>query len=189
MSEPFNWHPTHEHAERLHITSWSTLLPNLSAGFTGRNGGVGTSPYDSFNLAYHVGDDPLTVRENRRILTQELGFRTESWVSGEQVHSTNVAVVRSEDQGRGYLDRESAFQDTDGLVTNVEGILLTSFYADCVPLYFLDTVHHVVGLAHAGWKGTVGRIAESVIETMEKEFGSQREQIVTAVGPSIGQCC
>lgn len=189
MMEPFIWKPTQDHPERFDLESWNSLLPELRAGFTGRRGGNGQSPYDSLNLAYHVGDDPEMVMENRRLLTKELGFSPEFWTCGEQVHGTKVAVVRENDRGKGYSDRSSAFQNTDGLVTNVQGVLLTSFYADCVPLYFLDPVNRVVGLAHAGWKGTVGRIAEAVIETMETEYGSQRSDILTAIGPSIGKCC
>lgn len=187
--ESFIWKPTQDHPERFDLESWNSRLPGLSAGFTGRRGGIGQSPYDSLNLAYHVGDDPAMVIENRRQLAKELDFSPESWTCGEQVHGTNVAIVRENDRGKGYSDRSSAFQNTDGLVTNVKGVLLTSFYADCVPLYFLDPVNRVIGLAHAGWKGTVGRIAEAVIETMENEYDSLRSDILTAIGPSIGKCC
>ncbi|MEK4511847.1 peptidoglycan editing factor PgeF [Paenibacillus anaericanus] len=187
--EPFIWNPRQEQPERFDLNSWNSMLPGLSVGFTGRSGGIGRSPYDSLNLAYHVGDDPVMVKENRRKLVEELGFSSNSWVCGEQVHGVRVAIVKDSDRGKGYSDRSSAFQDTDALVTNVPDVLLTSFYADCVPLYFLDPVHHVVGLAHAGWKGTVGRIAEAVIETMETEYDSCRSDIMTAIGPSIGQCC
>lgn len=187
--EPFIWNPMEQAPDRLEITNWTTSMPWLSAGFTGRNGGVSKAPYHSLNLAYHVGDDPADVLENRRRLTQLLGYDTRSWTCAEQVHGTCVAVVREGDAGRGYVDRESAFQDTDGLVTDVPGVLLTSFYADCVPLYFVDPVNRAIGLAHAGWKGTVSRIAEVVIHTMEQTYGSRREDIRAAIGPSIGECC
>lgn len=175
--------------ERLVIQSWEQAYPLLSAGFSGRNGGSGSGHYDSLNLALHVGDDPETVAVNRTNLAEAAGFSYEAWTCGEQVHLTRVAVVTQADKGLGRADRESAFADTDGLITNVPGIMLTSFYADCVPLYFLDPIHRVVGLAHAGWKGTVGQIAERMIQAMRDEFGSAPEQIRTAIGPSIGDCC
>ncbi|MFD3258515.1 peptidoglycan editing factor PgeF [Paenibacillus lentus] len=189
--EPFKWKAIEMtgHPEKFILESWSEALPGLSAGFSGRNGGVGNSPYDELNLAYHVGDEPMDVLENRRILAKSLDFEPTAWTCGEQVHGTHVAVVEKADKGKGYLDREGAFQNTDGLVTNVPGILLTSFYADCVPLYFLDPVRKAVGLAHAGWKGTVGLIASAVIKTLEQEFGSRSEDILAAIGPSIGDCC
>ncbi|MBW4837951.1 MAG: peptidoglycan editing factor PgeF [Paenibacillaceae bacterium] len=187
--EPFVRNAKDEQVERFELAPWLDLIPGISVGFTGRSGGVSEPPYDRSNLAYHVGDDPLHVLENRRRLAEALGFSPEAWTCGEQVHSNAVAVVHAGDRGKGYLDRSSAFQETDGLVTNVPGILLTSFYADCVPLYFADPVRGVVGLAHAGWKGTVRHIAVEMIQTMEREFGSQRSEIRTAIGPSIGGCC
>lgn len=161
----------------------------LTAGFTGRQGGVSRVPYDSLNLAFHVGDDPGDIVENRKLTAASLGFSLEDWTCGEQVHGVQIGVVHDEDRGRGSLDRASAFQDTDGLVTNVPGVMLTSFYADCVPLYFWDPVTGSVGLAHAGWKGTVGSIAQKMVGKMAMEYGSLPQHIRTAIGPSIGECC
>lgn len=189
MMEPFVRKDKEQLPERYEIQAWKNFMPGISAGFTGRDGGVSKAPYESLNLAYHVGDDPADVLENRRKLADALGFSADAWTCGEQVHGAGVAVVREEDRGKGLRDRDSAFQATDGLVTDVPGILLASFYADCVPLYFCDPVHRVVGLAHAGWKGTVGRIAEAVIVKMEQEYGSAKDEIRTAIGPSIGACC
>jgi len=173
------------------LESWERGAPDgrLTAGFTGRHGGVSVKPYDSLNLAFHVGDVPEHVIGNRRRMAEALGFSLEDWTCGEQVHSGNVAIVRAEDRGRGSLDRDSAFQDTDGLVTNVPGILLTSFYADCVPLYFWDPATEAVGLAHAGWKGTVAGIAGNMVSAMASEYGSDPSRIRAAIGPSIGACC
>lgn len=164
----------------------SAYSHGITAGFTGRKGGVSQAPYDSFNLAYHVNDQPEDVLQNRKLLCDELKFEYTHWVSGEQVHSNHIEIVTAEHAGKGWLDRESAFQNTDGLITNVPGILLTSFYADCVPLYFIDPVRQVVGLAHAGWKGTVANIAGEMIETMRTQYGSVISDIHTAIGPSIG---
>ena len=173
----------------LYIKPWKLSFDRLTAGFTTRHGGVGHEPYAALNCAYHVGDDAEAVLENRRLVTAKLAFPLEAWTCGEQVHGKHVAVITANDRGRGLLDRQSALQDTDGLVTNVPGVLLTSFYADCVPLYFYDPVKQAVGLAHAGWKGTAAGIAVSMVETMEQEYGSRREDIRAAIGPSIGGCC
>ncbi|MFD1176069.1 peptidoglycan editing factor PgeF [Paenibacillus puldeungensis] len=187
--EPFVRNPMNQTQERFELEGWIHLVPGLTAGFTSRSGGISEPPYDSFNLAYHVGDSPQHVLENRRRLAETLGFNPETWTCGEQVHDTKIAVVRKNDRGKGYADRSSAFQDMDGLVTNEPDVLLTSFYADCVPLYFLDPRNKVIGLAHAGWKGTVKLISHAIIDTMEREFSSNRAEIRTAIGPSIGQCC
>ncbi|MDQ0046526.1 YfiH family protein [Paenibacillus polymyxa] len=172
--------------ELLYIQSWERQVQGLTAGFTGRHGGVSEAPYASLNCAFHVGDDPEKVIRNRRLIAEQLGFAAEAWTCGEQVHGHHVAVVKAADRGRGFMDRASAFQDTDGLLTNVPGILLTSFYADCVPLYFCDPVRRVIGLAHAGWKGTVAEIALKMVQTMQNEYGSQPSDILAAIGPSIG---
>ncbi|ANS75101.1 multicopper polyphenol oxidase [Paenibacillus yonginensis] len=171
----------------LELQKWAAAEPRLAAGFTGRGGGVSEPPYGSLNLALHVGDRPEDVLENRRRLALALGFEPEALTCGEQTHGSRVAVVTADDRGRGRLDRESAFQETDGLVTDVPGILLTSFYADCVPLYFFDPVHRAVGLAHAGWKGTVAEIAAEVVKTMQETYGTETEQLLAAIGPSIGE--
>ncbi|MFB5759324.1 peptidoglycan editing factor PgeF [Paenibacillus medicaginis] len=173
----------------LFIEAWQEQSPGLTAGFTSRRGGVGKQPYSSLNCALHVGENPDTVIANRELIARKLGFEPEAWTCGEQVHGNRVVAVKEEDRGRGFLNRESALQDVDGLVTDVPGILLTSFYADCVPLYFIDPVRQVVGLAHAGWKGTVAEIAAHMVETMVEEYGSKREDLRAAIGPSIGLCC
>jgi hypothetical protein len=185
-SQNSNWGPD---PLLLYVEPWKMQFKHMKAGFTTRQGGVGSTPYASLNCAYHVGDDPADVLNNRKFVAEKLGFPLESWTCGEQVHGKHVAVITAKERGKGLLDRQSAVQDTDGLVTNVPGVLLTSFYADCVPLYFYDPVQQAVGLAHAGWKGTVAGIAESMVEKMEQEYGSRRQDIHAAIGPSIGDCC
>ncbi|HBS44920.1 MAG TPA: peptidoglycan editing factor PgeF [Paenibacillus sp.] len=173
----------------LHLEPWRVKHKEITAGFTGRQGGAGKKPYDSLNCAFHVGDAPEDVLTNRRALAEALDFKPEAWTCGEQTHGAEIAVVREADRGRGQKDRTSAFQATDGLLTDVPGVFLTSFYADCVPLYFYDPVHQVVGLAHAGWKGTVGQIAAAMVSKMETIYGSHPQDIIAAIGPSIGACC
>lgn len=173
----------------LHLEPWRFGHPSITAGFTGRHGGAGKAPYDSFNCAFHVGDAPEDVLKNRRLLAESLGFTLDAWTCGEQTHGIDIAVVTEEDRGRGNLDRAGAFQSTDGLLTCVPGVLLTSFYADCVPLYFYDPVQRAAGLAHAGWKGTVAEIAGAMVSKMEEVYGSRPKDIVAAIGPSIGECC
>ncbi len=79
--------------------------------------------------------------------------------------------------------------ETDGLVTNVPGICLVTFYADCVPLFLVDPVKKAIGLSHSGWRGTVGKIGKVTVQAMMREYGSRTEDIVAAIGPSICQDC
>ncbi|GAA3403971.1 peptidoglycan editing factor PgeF [Paenibacillus hodogayensis] len=187
--EPFQLTQRPGEPASLHITRWESGHPGLSAGFTTRLGGVSQAPYDSLNCALHIQDDPSVVADNRKRLAASLNVPFEAWTCGEQVHGCQVAVVARSDRGRGRLTREDAIPDTDALITNERGIWLTSFYADCVPLYFFDPVREAVGLAHAGWKGTVLQIARRTVEEMTRSFGTNPADVLAAVGPSIGPCC
>jgi len=171
------------------LKPWNLGYPQLTAGFTSRQGGIGKVPYESLNCAFHVGDEPQDVICNRITLAESLGFKLSDWTCGEQTHGVNIARIDQKDRGRGSQNRDTAFLDTDGLITDVPGVLLTSFYADCVPLYFYDPIRSVVGLAHAGWKGTVAEIAAFMVRKMCDEYGSRTEDILAAIGPSIGDCC
>ncbi|MDO3409216.1 peptidoglycan editing factor PgeF [Saccharibacillus sp. CPCC 101409] len=186
LQEPFVRRIAENGAELFEIGPWKED-EELSAGFTGRGGGVSEGFRASLNCALHVGDNPEHVALNRARVAEAAGFRFEDWTCGEQVHLAEVAIVTAEDRGRGRLERADAFQDTDGLLTDVPGVMLTSFYADCVPLYFFDPARRVVGLAHAGWKGTVARIGRRMVEAMTAHYGSDPADIQTAIGPSIGE--
>ncbi|GGF77725.1 laccase domain protein [Paenibacillus albidus] len=174
---------------QLLLEPWQAQHKRITAGFTSRQGGQSREPFHSLNCAFHVGDESGDVIANRRALAKSLGFTLADWTCGEQTHGAEIAVVRQTDRGRGSLDREAAFQATDGMVTDVPGVLLTSFYADCVPLYFYDPAHQAVGLAHAGWKGTVAEIAAVTVNTMREAYGTRPQDLLAAIGPSIGDCC
>ena len=171
------------------IESWEKLVPGLRVGFSTKHGGVSQSHHADMNLALHVGDRSEDVVANRKILAEAIGFPFEAWTSGEQVHGNHIETVTMNERGKGKEDRVDAIQDTDGLLTNESDILLTSFYADCVPLYFLDPIKKVIGLAHAGWQGTQLKIAGKMVEKMIKLYSSNVEEIRVVIGPSIGQCC
>jgi len=171
----------------LHVQDWEQRFPGLVAGFTVRTGGVSEQPYGSFNIGLHVGDEPARVVANRQMLARQLSFPFESWTCADQVHGNRVCQVMAGGAGRESL--VDVIQAADGLFTEKEGILLASFYADCVPLFFLDPASRAIGLAHAGWKGTVGRIAEEMVKSLEQQYEAKREQLLVAIGPSIGGCC
>lgn len=173
----------------LLLKKWTENVPGLTAGFTTRQGGVSEAPYDSMNMALHVNDDPKHVIRNRELLASAVGLPFDSYTCAEQVHSNHVHIVSLTDRGKGRSLREDAIQDADALVTKEEGLLLNSFYADCVPLLFVDPVQRVIGLAHAGWKGTVLGIAMKTVERMKESFGSDPNTILAAIGPSISSCC
>ncbi len=157
-------------------------------GFSTRLGGVSEGFLGSMNLSFTRGDDPEKVRENFRRMGTAIGFETKDLVLSDQTHTTNVRLVTEEDRGKGF-DKEKDYADTDGLITNVPGLMLVTIYADCVPLYFVDPVHKAIGLSHSGWKGTVHRMGKVTLERMAEEFGTRPEDVQTAIGPSICQDC
>ena len=151
-------------------------------GFSTKLGGVSKGCWATMNISTTRGDDPEDVEENQRRIARAIGVKPEDMTFTNQTHTTNVAVVRAEDKGR-------RFMETDGMITNVPGICLVTFYADCVPLYFVDPVKKVIGLSHSGWRGTVGKIGKVTVELMQKTYGSDPKDILTAIGPSICQDC
>ena len=112
----------------------------------------------------------------------------EDIVTSDQTHTANVRLVTEEDRGNG-ITKPRPYTDVDGMITNVPGLVLATFYADCVPLYFIDPVHRAIGLSHSGWRGTVAKIGEVTVRRMQEEFGSDPSEIYGAVGPSICQDC
>lgn len=167
------------------------LLENagiVKHGFSTRVGGVSDGIFDSMNLSFARGDKEESVRENFTRMAQAIGVEPDSLVFSAQTHTTNVRKVTVEDKGKG-INQPLDYQDVDGLITNVPGICLTTFYADCVPLFFVDPVHKAIGLSHSGWRGTVGKIGKETIERMKEEYGTNAEDVLVAIGPSICQDC
>lgn len=160
----------------------------VSHGFATRMGGVSEGKYARMNLSFTRGDDPDHVRENYRRMARALGVDMERMVLAYQTHTTNVRRVTREDEGKGLV-RERDYRDVDGLITDVPGITLVTFFADCVPLYFLDPVHKAIGLSHSGWRGTVRRMGKTTLDAMREAFGTRPEDVLACVGPSICRDC
>lgn len=156
--------------------------------FTTRIGGVSEGIYSSMNLSYTRGDEKEAVDENFRRIAGVLGCQVKDIVCSDQTHTTNLKVVSCEDCGKGVV-RPKDYTDIDGLLTDEPGVVLATFYADCVPLYFVDTKNKAIGLAHSGWRGTVARMGRCVVEKMHMTYGTKTEDIVAAIGPSICQDC
>lgn len=156
--------------------------------FTTRLGGVSEGIFSFMNLSFTRGDERSAVETNFRRLADALVVDYEKFVFTDQTHTVNVRQVTAEDAGKG-LTRERDYQNVDGLITDVPGIVLSTFFADCVPLYFVDPTHRAIGMSHSGWRGTAGRMGKVTIEAMQKAYGSSPEELICAIGPSICQDC
>ena len=157
-------------------------------GFSTRAGGVSEDYFAELNLKFGNGDTDAHVMENYRRLADAFGIRPDAFVFTDQTHTTNVRIVTKADAGAG-LTRPQDRRGIDGLVTNEPGVMLSAFFADCVPLLFADPVHRAIGVAHSGWRGTVGRMGAEMIRVMRQQYHTDPGDLICAVGPSICQSC
>lgn len=156
--------------------------------YSTRRGGVSTGYFGPMNLGFTRGDDRFAVIENFRRISYVTGIYPGDMVFSDQVHGDRILYVDQQDRGKGiYSPKE--MRGVDGLITDKSKVCLVTFYADCVPLFFLDPVKKVIGLAHAGWRGTVLEIGRKMVERFCDDFGSQPGDILAGIGPSIGPCC
>ena len=154
----------------------------VKQGFSTKLGGVSKGECATMNISTTRGDDPEAVNENRRRLAAAIGVEERKMVYTNQTHTTSVAVVDETNYGE-------TMPETDGMITNVSGLCLVTFYADCVPLYFVDPVKRVIGLSHSGWRGTVHKMAIATVRKMQETFGCDPVDIRSVVGTSICQEC
>lgn len=157
-------------------------------GFSTRLGGVSEGIFASMNLSFTRGDDAEAVHENYRRIAGAIGFSPEDIVTSDQTHTTNVRVVTEKDRGCG-ITIPRTYSDVDGMITDVPGLVLATFFADCIPLYLIDPVQRVIGLSHSGWRGTAGKIGRVTVEAMKREYGCKPENLLAAIGPGICQEC
>ncbi len=174
----------------LEYLTFPTLTDTGLVGhlFTTRTGGVSMGDCASMNLSFSRGDNPEHVLENYRRICSVLGVQAEDVVASVQTHTTNIRHVTGADKGKGVVKPQD-YQDIDGLITDEPGVVLACFYADCVPLYFVDPVEKAIGLAHSGWRGTVNRMGECMVQAMTDTFGSRPKDLIAAIGPSICRDC
>ena len=156
----------------------------LQHGFSTRKGGVSKEHLASLNLSFSVEDAKENVLENFRRIGERFGKTPEDFVLSKQSHETKVLKVGRKDRGKG-ITKDRDYEGIDALITDEEGIILSCFSADCVPILFYDPIHKAVGACHSGWRGTKGKILQNVVEEMRKHFSSNPAEILIAIGPSI----
>lgn len=178
-SENGLWYGTFTHFDKV----------GIKHGVSTRLGGTSREPFTSLNLGLHTGDEDERVVCNRQLFCQSIGVSAKNVVTAQQVHQDKVLVVTQEHIGKGATSYQEAIGDTDALVTNMPGIPLLLFFADCVPVLLVDPVHQAIGIAHAGWKGTVDHIGQKTLLAMKAQFGTKAEDCLVGIAPSIGPCC
>jgi YfiH family protein len=164
---------------------WPALGPTgVEVVVTTRHGGVSVGPYESLNLALHVGDDPAAVLENRRRAAEAVGRSLVDLVFGEQVHGAGVTTVDRRHAGRGSRRGDDALRGVDALVTTDPAVTLVTQVADCVPLALFDPEARVLAVVHAGWRGTVAGVGDAALDRLVS-LGGRVERTVAVIGPCV----
>ena len=170
----------HQHENGVRWASFSFLsLNGVRHGISTRIGGMSTGELGGLNLGIKVSDSQENIQANRRLFCETQGIRPEAVVFSGQVHGNRVAVVDQAQAGQ-------RLEGTDGLVSRTPGLGLMLFFADCVPLLFFDPVREVIGLSHAGWRGTFQSIGPRTLAVMRQAFGTDPADCLVGIGPSIG---
>ena len=172
----------------LEYLTFASSVETVTTFSTTRGEVDGRNAYSGMNLCDYVGDDALRVLDARLTLAVQLGVDLDDLIMPRQTHSCNVAVIDERFSSSDIDQQEKALENVDALVTKLKGIVIGVNTADCVPIVFADTQAGIIAVAHAGWRGTVGRIVDKVVEEMCRQ-GSKVKNIQVTMGPSICQDC
>lgn len=174
--------------EYIEFSIFDECREDVLAVFSTRKGGVSTGVYSSMNMGFETGDRKDNVLKNYEIFAGVVGIDYRKMVFSSQHHNSNIRLVTGSDAGKGILS-ERDYNDIDGLITNVPGIPLVTFHADCAPVYFYDFENRAIGLAHAGWRGTAAQIVVAMLDMMASAFGTAARGVKVVIGPAIcGKC-
>jgi YfiH family protein len=163
-------------------------IPNIKYGFYTRQGGVSTGVYESLNIAFGTGDSNENVRKNLAIIAEDLGLDSpKKLLTSYQTHTNKVfKITKEEDLAFFDVQDPTKLPNVDGLVTNMKGIAIGARHADCGNALFVDEIAEVVGSAHAGWKGALDGITDTIINEMVA-LGASKDNIKAVLGPCIRQ--
>jgi YfiH family protein len=176
----------HQNGVTFFAADGFTTAGGVCHGFSTRMGGVSEGIWSSMNLGISRGDQQEHVRGNYRHFYEAIGFQGSRMVMSRQVHGDRIRVITSADGTHDLFDPLT--EEADGLMTDVPGIMLTVFSADCIPILLYDPERRVIAALHAGWRGTSSGIVTRAVEKMTQAYDCRPEQILAAIGPGIGQC-
>ena len=156
--------------------------PFLTHAFLTRWSGVSTGKFSSLNLGLREGDKEERVARNWRLIADAFGLSVSQFFPIDQVHGDRIVVVED-------LQDETSPVRCDAVLTARRGVALAVKTADCAPLLLVDREKQVVGVVHAGWRGTALGIAGKAVKALEDRFDSKPADILAAIGPAVGACC
>jgi YfiH family protein len=169
-------------ADEIPLLTSAVIPPDFRHGFSSRAGGVSAGPYQSLNLGMRWGDARENVLENRRRLQQ--ATQASALYLAAQVHGAEIAVVRA-----GETPADLARRQADGVCSDLPGVAVGIYVADCVPALLADPRTGAFAAVHAGWRGTVASILPAAVSALGREYGARPQDLRVALGPCIGPCC
>jgi YfiH family protein len=157
----------------------------VTHAFCTRVGGTSTGNFSSLNFSIREGDSAENVGQNWEVLAEAFNMGTEQFFVVNQVHGDSILLI---DHPVGKLSGHEPHQ-YDAIITDQQRMAIGVKTADCVPIFFADTIQRIIGVAHAGWRGTAMNIAAKVVKTLTDRFSSKTDDIIAVIGPAIGPCC
>lgn len=157
----------------------------MKAFSTTRKGGVSKGAYSSFNINHYCGDDEESIRQNRRILCEELHIDDNNLIMPHQIHDTRLLTVDKAFLQLSMDERKEALEGVDGIMTSLKGVCIGVSTADCVPVLLYNKERHVAAAVHAGWRGTVAGIVKAALEAMREKYAIRPAELSAIIGPSI----
>jgi polyphenol oxidase len=142
-----------------------------------------------FHMNFPEGGHDSVVIAHRKHFCQLVGVPFDKLVCLEQVHGGNIVRLSGADAGRGARSAENMVQASDGVLTDSRDVVLSIRTADCAPLFFVDPVHHAIGMAHVGWRGASERLASKMVQAFRVQFLTKPSDLVVGIGPAIRPCC
>lgn len=167
---------------KLHIYD---ISPDVTAFSTTRHGGYGSGVYGEFNINHYCGDDETCIDNNAEALSLELNVKKDDIIMPHQTHCTEVMQIAKDFMSLPGNVKTMILEGVDALITDVKGLCIGVSTADCIPILIYDEVHHAAAAVHAGWRGTVKRIAMKAVSAMRVTYGSRPEDLTAVIGPGI----
>ena len=167
---------------KLHIYD---ISPDVTAFSTTRHGGYGSGVYGEFNINRYCGDDETCIDNNAQALSLELDVKKDDIIMPHQTHGTEVMQIAKDFMSLPGNVKTMILEGVDALITDVKGLCIGVSTADCIPILIYDEVHHAAAAVHAGWRGTVKRIAMKAVSAMRVTYGSRPEDLTAVIGPGI----
>ena len=162
-----------------------TLPPSVIAFSSTRHGGFSLGAYGEFNINRFCGDNEECISKNLEALSRTLGISGNTVIMPHQTHGTEVRLIAKDFLTLPQQVKGMVLEGVDALITDVRNICIGISTADCIPIIIYDHAHHAAAAVHAGWRGTVQRIAQKTIDTMHIAYGSRPEELQAVIGPGI----